>query len=93
MSVSLFLFCELFVLFFIYLPLAVLGLHGFAQVSLTVASWATLYCGVRAAPFGGFSCYRPQALGVQASVVAAHTLSYCGSEALKLGLSSCGTWA
>ena len=65
----------------------------FARVSLIVVSWATLHCGVWAAPFGGFSCYRTQALGMQASVVAAHMLSNCASGALELGLSSSGTQA
>ena len=67
--------------------------HHSARVSRIVVSWATLYCGVRAAPFGGFSCYRTQSLGMQASLVAAHMLSNCGSGALELGLSNCGTQA
>ena len=60
--------------------------HHSARVSRIVVSWATLYCGVRAAPFGGFSCYGTQSLGMQASVVAAHGLSHYGLWALERGL-------
>ena len=41
---------------------------------------ATLHCGAQASHCGGLSCCGAQALGMWASVVAAH------------GLSSCGTW-
>ena len=54
---------------------------------------ATLRCGARASPCGGFSCCRAQALGAQASVVAVRRLSSCGSRALERRLSICGTWA
>ena len=54
---------------------------------------ATLHCSVQASHCGGFSCYRAQALGVWASVVAACGLSSCGSWALEHKLSSCGAWA
>ena len=45
----------------------------------------------------GFSLWwllllRSMALGAQASVVAAHGLRSCGSQALECRLSSCGTW-
>ena len=43
--------------------------------------WATLHCGAWASHCGGFSPWGACALGPQASEVAAH------------GLSSCGTWA
>ena len=52
-----------------------------------------LYCGAWASHCVGFSCCRAQALGAQASVVVAHRLSSCGSQALELRLSSCGAWA
>ena len=52
-----------------------------------------LRCGVRASPCSGFSCCGARALGLWASVVAAHGLSSCGSRALELRLSSCGAWA
>ena len=55
---------------------------------------ATLHCGVRASHCGGFSCCGAQALGAQASVVAAHGLSSCGAWALGCaGFSSCGSQA
>ena len=38
-------------------------------------------------------CCRAWALGAQASVVAAHGLSSCGSWALEHMFSSCGAWA
>lgn len=43
---------------------------------------------------GGFSYCRTQVLGAWASVVAAHELSSCGSQALQhVGFSSCGAQA
>ena len=54
---------------------------------------ASLLCGARASHCGGFSCCGAQALGTQASVVVAHRLSSCGSQALEHRLSSCGAWA
>ena len=54
---------------------------------------ATVRCGVWASHCSGFSCCGAQALGAQASVVAAHWLSSRGSRALEHKLSSCGTWA
>ena len=54
---------------------------------------ATLRCGARASPCGGFSCREVQALGAQASVPVAHRLSSCGSRALEHRLSSCGARA
>lgn len=36
--------------------------------------------------------YSTQALGERSSVVAAHRLSSCGSQALEYGLSRCGAW-
>ena len=54
---------------------------------------ATLCCGVQASHCGGFSCWGAQALGMQASVVAASGLSSCGSWALEHRLSRCGTRA
>ena len=38
-------------------------------------------------------CYGARALGMWASVVVAHGLSSCGSQALECRLSSCGAWA
>ena len=53
----------------------------------------TLHCGARASHCGGFSCCGAQALGAQASVVAAHGLSSCGMRSLERRLSSCGSRA
>ena len=53
----------------------------------------TLRCGAWASHHGGFSCCKVQALGAWASVVVAHGLSSCGSQALARRLSSCGAWA
>ena len=47
--------------------------------ALVAASGVTLRCGAQASHCGGFSCCRAQALGAQASVVAARGLSSCGS--------------
>ena len=55
--------------------------------------WAFSSCGARASHCGGFSCCRARALGAWASVVVAHGLSRCGSQALERSLSSCGTRA
>jgi len=48
-------------------------------------------CGVWASPCRGFSCCRAQALGGQASVVVAHVLSRCDSQALEYRLNGGGT--
>ena len=53
-------------LYFIYLFLAALGLHGCA--------WAFSSCGERASHCGGVSCGGAWALGVRASVVMARGL-------------------
>ena len=53
---------------------------------------ATLHCSVGASHCGGFSC-RERALGVQASVVAAHRPSRRGPLALEQGCISCLTQA
>ena len=47
-----------------------------------------LRCYVQASHGGGFSCCEAQALGAWASVVAAHGLSSCGTQAQLL----CGMW-
>ena len=65
-------------------------MHG---LSLVVASGATLRCGARASHCGGFSCCGARALGARASVVVAHRLSSCDSQALERRLSSCSARA
>ena len=62
-------------------------------LSLVVASGATLRCDARASHCSGFSCCGARALGAWASVVVAHGLSSCGSQALESRLSSCGARA
>ena len=52
---------------------------------------ATLHCRGQPSHFGGFSCFKARAPGVQALVAAAHGFSSCGSKALELRLSSCGS--
>ena len=73
-----FFFLNLFI-YFIFVCVGSSLLHtGFLQLR---RAGATLRCGARASHCGGFSCCGARALGVWASVVAAH------------GLSSCGSWA
>ena len=60
---------------------------------VVVSGGATLCCGAQASYCSGFSCCGARALGVQASVVVAHGLSSCGSQALERRLSSCGAQA
>ena len=61
---------------------------GFSLVVVSKGS-----CSVRTSHCGGFSCCRAQALGTWASVVAAHGLRSCGSQALEHRLCSCGSRA
>ena len=64
-------------------------------LSLVAASGggATLHCGAQASHCGGFSCCGARALGTWASVVVAHGLSSCSSQALERRLGSCGARA
>ena len=57
------------------------------------ARGATLHCGARTSPCGGFSCCGAWALGAWASVVVARGLSSCGLQALERRLNSWGTRA
>ena len=83
-----------FLIYFIYLFLAALGLCCYARAFSSCSELgATLHCGVRASHWGGFSGCRARALGAQASVVVARGLSSCGSRGLERSLSSCGTQA
>ena len=73
--------------------MAVLGPHCCAWTLLQLQrAGSTPRRGVRASHFGGLSRRRAQAPGAQASVVAAHGLSSCGSRAPERRLSSCGAW-
>ena len=73
-----FFFNKLILFIYFWLRWVFIAPHG---LSLLAAREVTLHCGVRASHCSGFSCCEAQALGVQASVVAAQ------------GLSSCGSWA
>ena len=85
------LFLSLFILFiYFWLRWAFVAVHG---LSLVAASGATLRCGAQASHCGGFSCCGARAVGAWASVVVAHGLSSCGSQALEHRLSSCGARA
>ena len=44
--------------------------------------WVTLHCGTWVSHFGGFSCFKAQAVGAEASIVTARGLSICGPRAL-----------
>ena len=59
-------------------------MHGLSLVAVSVAQAS--YC-------RDFSCRGARALGMRASVVVAHGLSSCGSQALERRLSSCGARA
>ena len=83
----------LFFLLFIYLFLAALGLRCCVGFLWLCRTGATLPCGARASHCSDFSRCRVQALGAWASVVVAHGLSSCGSQALERRLSSCGAGA
>ena len=79
-----FFFFNLFILFFYFwLCWVFIAARGLSLVVVS-GGYSSLHC-------GGFSCYGARALGVRASVVAAHRLSSCGSQALEHRLSSCGT--
>ena len=54
---------------------------------------AGLCCGMWNSHWGGFSCFRVQALGVWPLAVVAHSISSCGSKALESRFNSCGPWA
>ena len=77
---------------FICFFLAVLGLRCCVQAFSSCGKRGLLFL-ERASHCGGFSCCGAWTLGVQASVVVAHGLSSCGSQALERRLSSCGARA
>ena len=79
-------------IYFIYFFLAVLGLRCCVRAFSSCGKRELLFL-ERASHCGGFSCCGAWALGMWASVVVAHGLSSCGSQALELRLSSCGARA
>ena len=79
---------------FIYLFLAVLGLHCCAGAFSGCGKWGLLFLAVHGLLTVVDSlCCGAWALGVGALVVVAHRLSSCGLWALEHRLSSCGTQA
>ena len=84
----------LFFLFnFMYLILAVLGLPCCPGFSLAVASGGLLSSCTAWAYCSASLVGEDRLQSVQASVVVAHGLSSCGSQALEHRPNSCGTWA
>ena len=77
-----------FLFIYFWLCWVFVAAHG---PSLVAASRGYSSCGVQASHCGGFSCFGVWALGVRASVVAAHGLSSCGLWALERRPNSCGT--
>ena len=72
----------LFIYLFIYLFMAVLGLHCCARAFSSCSEWGLLFIAVRRLLTAvACLCSRAQALGVRASVVVAHRLSSCGAQA------------
>ena len=80
----------IFKFLFIFLFLAALGLCCCPRAFSSCGAGAPLCCGARASHCSGFSCCRAQALGMQASVVAARGLQSAGSVVVAHGL-SCST--
>ena len=79
---------------FLFLFLAVLGLHCYMRAFSSCDKWGLLFIAVHGLLIEMASlCYGAWSLGTRASVVVAHGLSSCGSQALEHRLSSCGTWA
>ena len=71
---------------YLYLFLAVLGLHCCMQAFSSCSEWGILCCGSQAYNWGGLSCWGGQVLGAG--------LSSCSSWALEhTGFSSCGPLA
>ena len=86
-------FC-FFLSYFIYLFLAVLGLHCCARAFSGCGERGLLFVAVRGLLVAVASLVAEHgALGMWASVVVAHGLSSCGLRALERRLSSCGAWA
>ena len=71
-----------------------LSLHCCARAFSSCGAWGLLFVAVRGLLIAVASRCGAWALGVQASVVAAHGLSSCSTQALEhAGFSSCGVWA
>ena len=73
----------LITLFIFFCCAGSLLLHGLFS---SFKEWGLLSsCGVKASHCGGFSCCGAGVWGTQASVVAAHSLSHCGSRLERTG--------
>ena len=70
-----------FLIYFIYLFLSALGLLCCARAFSSCGERGLLGYGAQASHCRGFSPCGAQALGTRASVVVAHGLSSCGSQA------------
>ena len=74
--------------------MAVLGLCCCTRAFSSCSEWGLLFLAVRGLLIAvAFLCCGAQAVGVQASVVVAHGLSSCGSQATEHRPSSCGAQA
>ena len=77
-----------------HLFFAFLGCCCFVHVSSNCSEWELPSSCAQASDCSGFFRCRAQAVGAQASGVAAHSLTSCGSGALEhMGFSSCSTEA
>ena len=90
-SVSIFFFN--FINLLTYLILAALGLRCCMQAFSGCGERGLLFVAVRGLLITVASRCGARALGVQATVVAAHGLNSCGSRALECRLGSCGARA
>ena len=74
--------------------MAALGLRCCAWAFSSLGKWGLLFAVVHVLLIAVASLVgRARALGIRASVVAAHGLSSCGLWAPERSLSSCGVWA
>ena len=73
--------------------MAALGLRCCARAVSCYGTWGPLFAEVNGPLTAVASPCRARAIGAQASAVAAHELTSCGSWTLGCRLSSCGAWA
>ena len=73
--------------------MAALGLCCYSRAFCSGDERGLLFLAVRGLLIAVASLVEEKPLGVRASVVVAHGLSSCGSQALERRLSSCGAWA
>ena len=68
-----------------------LGLHCCMWAFSSCSEWGLLFIAEDSLLILVASCFKARAPGVQALVAAGHGFSSCGSKALELRLSSCGS--